>query len=152
VQGRPTSSETGEQETQLNRPQRPGMRLGLLCRDGSQGADMKITDYRKVEAKKVDDPAAQGVTIRWLVSQKDGAPNFAMRLFEVAPGGHTPYHDHPFEHEVLILKGKGNLVGEDGAHPIGEGDALFVPGGEKHQFKNALKDTLVFLCMVPIEK
>jgi quercetin dioxygenase-like cupin family protein len=113
---------------------------------------MKINNFKNVTAEKVDDPAAKAVTIRWLISQKDNAPNFAMRLFEVAPEGHTPYHQHPFEHEVFVLKGKGSLVVEDGAHPFGEGDSIFVPGGEKHQFKNASKDKLVFLCIVPIEK
>jgi quercetin dioxygenase-like cupin family protein len=51
---------------------------------------MKITNFKNVTAEKVSDPAARGVTIRWLISHKDDAPNFAMRLFEVAPEGHTP--------------------------------------------------------------
>jgi quercetin dioxygenase-like cupin family protein len=51
-----------------------------------------------------------------------------------------------------VLKGKGSLMVEGGTHPFAEGDSIFVPGGEKHQFKNASKDPLVFLCMVPIEK
>jgi quercetin dioxygenase-like cupin family protein len=111
---------------------------------------MKVTDYRKVEARKVEDPAAKGVTIRWLISQKDGAPNFAMRLFEVEPNGHTPFHNHPFEHEVFVLKGEGNLVEQDKTHTIKQGDVILVPGGEKHQFKNASKDTFAFICIVPI--
>jgi quercetin dioxygenase-like cupin family protein len=113
---------------------------------------MRITNFKNVTAEKVSDPAAQGVTIRWLISEKDNAPNFAMRLFEVAPEGHTPYHQHPFEHEVFVLQGKGSLVVEGDEHPFAEGDSIFVPGGEKHQFRNASKDALVFLCMVPIER
>lgn len=110
---------------------------------------MKITNFRNVEAKEVDDPDAKGVSVRWLISEKDGAPNFAMRLFETEPGGHTPYHQHAWEHEVLILKGVGNLITENGSFSLNKGDAVFVPGEENHQFKNASEETLVFLCMVP---
>jgi quercetin dioxygenase-like cupin family protein len=113
---------------------------------------MEITNIQKVEAQKVDDPGAEGVTIRWLISEKDGAPHFAMRLFEVKPDGYTPYHQHKWEHEVFILEGKGNLVLEDKTVPLNKGDALFVPGEENHQFKNTSPDKLVFLCLVPIEK
>ena len=113
---------------------------------------MKTTNFRDVEAQAVDDPGAKGVKIRWLISEKDGAPNFAMRLFEIEPHGHTPYHEHAWEHEVLILKGTGNLVTEEGSFPFNKGDALFVPGEEKHQFKNASQETLVFICVVPHQK
>ena len=113
---------------------------------------MKITNFRDVEAQAVDEPDAKGVTVRWLISEKDGAPNFAMRLFEIEPDGHTPYHEHAWEHEVLILKGTGNLVTEKGSFPFNKGDALFVPGEEKHQFKNVAGETLVFICVVPHQK
>jgi quercetin dioxygenase-like cupin family protein len=113
---------------------------------------MKITNFRDVEAQAVDEPGASGVTVRWLISEKDGAPNFAMRLFEIEPDGHTPYHQHEWEHEVLILKGTGSLVTEEGSSPLSKGDALFVPGEEKHQFKNASQETLIFICVVPHQK
>ncbi len=113
---------------------------------------MKITNFRNVEAEEVGDPDARGVTIRWLISESDGAPNFAMRLFEVEPDGYTPYHRHKWEHEVLILKGKGNLITEGKALPLKQGDAVFVPGEEGHQFKNTSREVLIFLCMVPIER
>lgn len=113
---------------------------------------MKITDYRKVKAEDVGDPDAKGVTIRWLICKKDGAPNFAMRLFEFEPGGYTPYHKHKWEHEVFILDGEGNLVVESKTHPIKKGDVIFVPGEENHQWKNTSDETMTFLCMVPIEK
>ena len=42
-----------------------------------------------------DEPIAglQGVTIRWLWAEKDGVPNFALRLFEVQPGT-SPFTTH----------------------------------------------------------
>ncbi len=113
---------------------------------------MKITNLKDVEAMKVGDPGVQGVTIRWLISEKDGALNFAMRLFEIEPGGNTPFHKHKWEHEVFILEGKGSFVTDRGTFPLNKGDAVFVPGEENHQFKSASGEKLTFLCLIPIEK
>ena len=110
---------------------------------------VKVMNYEKTEAQEVTESGAMGVTIRWLISEKDGAPHFAMRLFEVKPDGYTPFHNHPWEHEVFILEGKGSLVLQDKTVPLNPGDAVFVPGGENHQFKNASTEKLIFLCLVP---
>ena len=56
---------------------------------------MKVTNTNNVEVQKVDMEGAAGCTVRWLVGEKDGAPTFAMRQFEVEPGGYTPRHHHP---------------------------------------------------------
>jgi quercetin dioxygenase-like cupin family protein len=96
-------------------------------------------------------PGAVGCKVRWLVSQDDGAPNFAMRQFEVAPGGHTPKHSHPYEHEVYILEGEGVAVEGDHEHPLRAGDVIFVRPGEIHQFRNDGQAPLKFLCLVPNE-
>jgi quercetin dioxygenase-like cupin family protein len=113
---------------------------------------MKITNLKDIQARKVGDPDVKGVTIRWLVSEKDGAPHFAMRLFEIEPEGNTPFHKHQWEHEVFILEGEGSLVTDQGDLPLKKGDAVLVPGEENHQFKNVFQDKLVFLCLVPIGK
>jgi quercetin dioxygenase-like cupin family protein len=83
------------------------------------------------------------------VTRKDGAPLFIMRMFDIAPGGHTPLHTHDNEHEVFVLEGEG-AVWRDGAEvPLSQGMAVFVPGGEKHQFLNKGMGIFRFLCLVP---
>jgi len=113
------------------------------------GGYVKIINYKDMEGREVKESGVQGVTIRWLISEKDGAPNFAMRLFEVKPDGYTPYHQHKWEHEVFILEGKGSLILKEKTFPLNKGDAVFVPGEEHHQFKNASQENLIFLCLVP---
>ena len=115
-------------------------------------SQMKIINFKDVRIGEVKEPNTQGVTIRWLISQKDGAPNFAMRIFEVTPGGFTPYHNHSWEHEVFILEGKGLLVTEEKTFPLNKSDAVFVPPDEKHQFKNDSDEKFTFICLIPIEK
>ena len=111
---------------------------------------MKILHYTEMEPKLVDMEGARGVNVRWLIAKEDGAPNFAMRLFEVEAGGTTPLHRHATEHEVFILEGEGAVWREGEEVPVGPGTAVFVPPEEKHCFKNTGEGILRFLCMVPV--
>jgi quercetin dioxygenase-like cupin family protein len=112
-------------------------------------ATMRVLHYKDVEAKAANEGASK-LKVRWLITKELGAPNFAMRLFEMAPEGYSPFHKHEWEHEVFILEGTGVLVGEDRETKFETGDAIFVAPNEKHQFKNNSRKTLKFLCLVPI--
>ncbi|MHC4706343.1 MAG: cupin domain-containing protein, partial [Planctomycetota bacterium] len=61
---------------------------------------MKVERSSNVPKKIVEMEGAKDVEIRWLISKEDGAEDIAMRMFELKPGGHTPLHTHPQEHEV----------------------------------------------------
>ena len=91
--------------------------------------------------------AAEGTSMRVLL---DG-PNFAMRVFTVRRGGHTPSHTHPWEHEVYVLSGKGTAegAGDDAMLEISEGDAVYVAPDEVHSFVNAGEDEFRFICVIP---
>ncbi|MDP8209895.1 MAG: cupin domain-containing protein [Candidatus Stygibacter australis] len=110
---------------------------------------MKLKHYSEIPLEEVEMDGAKGASIRWLISQKDGAPNFATRMFEVEPGGFTPYHTHSWEHENFIVSGEGALVTEEGDKPFKEGDVIYVPPQFKHCYKNTGDTTLKFLCMIP---
>jgi quercetin dioxygenase-like cupin family protein len=112
---------------------------------------MLIKNIKDVPAVPVNMEGAKQVQVRVIYGPKDNAPTFAMRVFELAPGGHTPYHEHNFEHEVLILDGRIAVVTPDGPRPLKIHDTLLVPANETHQFKN-LSDTqpASFMCLVPI--
>jgi len=109
----------------------------------------KVKSVKDVPAQTVDPPAV-GVTIRVLISPDDGAPNYVMRLFTVEPGGRTPFHTHSWEHEVYVLEGRGVVVGENAETPIEADQVVFVPGGEKHCFRNTGESPLRFLCIIPV--
>ena len=111
---------------------------------------MKVEKSAKIAKKPVTVPGARGVEIRVLISKDDGAPTFAMRMFEVQPGGHTPLHRHPHEHEVFVLEGTGVVVHEGKEHRLAPEVVVFVPGGDEHCFKNTGNSLLRFLCLVPL--
>jgi quercetin dioxygenase-like cupin family protein len=109
---------------------------------------MRVFDYSEVEAEKAEE-GASNLTVRWLITRKIGAERFAMRLFEMAPGGFSPLHSHPWEHEVFILQGEGIVVSEEGEKPFRAGTVVFIPPGERHQFRNTGGEVVKFLCMIP---
>ena len=113
---------------------------------------MKVVPYWEVAADTIKDPGASGVTMRWVISQKDGAENFAMRIVEISPEGHSLLHQHPHEHEVFILKGKGVLTCEGEGTPLIPGDVVFIRPDEEHQFRNTGQDKLEFICLIPVKK
>jgi quercetin dioxygenase-like cupin family protein len=112
------------------------------------GGILKVFPYTDVEAKAADEGAVK-LKVRWLITKDIGAPNFAMRLFEMQPGGNSPLHTHDWEHEVFILEGEGTVVGKEGEKKFKPGDAVFIRPNEKHQFKNTGKKLVKFLCLVP---
>ena len=111
---------------------------------------MKVEKSAKIAKMPVTVEGAQGVEVRVLISKADGAPTFAMRMFEVEPGGHTPLHRHPHEHEVFVVDGEGVFIHEGRNYPIAAEHVVFVPGGSEHRFKNTGRSALRFLCLVPL--
>lgn len=111
---------------------------------------MRVVPSSAVPAQPVGEEGAANATVRWLISRPEGAPNFAMRLFELAPGGHTPLHTHPWEHEVFVLGGRLEVIGDEGPRAAVAGDALLVLPNERHQFRNPAEEPARFLCLIPL--
>lgn len=110
---------------------------------------MKVNAAEQVPSQTVQMEGANGCSVRWLLGERDGAPTFAMRQFEVAPGGYTPRHSHDYEHEVFILEGSGEVFEGDTPHPLQAGDVVLVKPNEVHQFRNTGPAPLKFLCLIP---
>ena len=112
---------------------------------------MIIKKREDVALNPVKMDGAQNVSVRVIFGPDDKAPTFAMRIFEMEASGHTPYHTHPFEHEVVVLSGQIAVVTEKGPKPLNIGDMLLVAPNEPHQFKNlSATQKASFMCLVPI--
>jgi quercetin dioxygenase-like cupin family protein len=110
---------------------------------------MKVVPLSSVPSAEVTMAGSKDCRVRWLVDEQDGAPNFAMRQFEVAPGGFTPKHSHPYEHEVFVLEGEGEILDGDAPQPLRPGTVVYVAPDDVHQFRNTGAAPLKFLCLVP---
>ncbi len=109
----------------------------------------KAIHYSESKTAEVTECGAEETKIRWLITKDDGAEHFAMRYFEMAPGGHSPHHSHDWEHEVFILDGQCLIVCGDQRKKAGSGYAIFIPPNVVHHFRNEGKGILKFLCLVP---
>ena len=115
---------------------------------------MKIVQLPHVPKVDVNMEGVEGATKQVPLGGADGAPSFSMRVFTLEPGGHTPYHNHPWEHENYVLAGEGAIVTESGEQrPIQAGDFMLILPGEQHQFRNtSATEKLQFICLVPKER
>jgi quercetin dioxygenase-like cupin family protein len=110
---------------------------------------MKLNPYTQAQATHFDSEIAKGIAARVVIGKRDGAPNFCMRVFEIAPGGHTPRHAHAWEHEMFIHAGQGEVYGNGRWQPMTSGNVVFIPGQEEHQMRNTGQELLVVVCLVP---
>ncbi len=106
---------------------------------------MLSRDYHDVPAERV----ADGITIRWAVGKPEGAPNFALRVIEFAPGAVFARHEHPYEHEIFVVEGEGVAEGPAGELPMHAGAVLYIPPSEPHGYRNTGSGALRFICVIP---
>lgn len=109
---------------------------------------MKVMHFTEAESKAFAGPA-KDVVGRVLIGKADGADNFCMRLFELAPGGYTPRHTHSWEHQQFVHEGTGSLLLNGRSYDLKPGTVAFVPADVEHQIRNTGQEPLVILCLVP---
>ena len=112
---------------------------------------MKIADTSKMGGKPVEmnGEVLEGVTIRWLIAKGEGAKNFFMRYFEMEAGAVIPLHNHSWEHEIYLLKGKCKVIVGEEEKIVDEGVALYIEPDIPHAYENVGTEKVVFLCMIP---
>ena len=71
-----------------------------------------------VAATEMAGDGIEGVVKRVLVSPEQGWDGWVMRLFDVAPGGHTPRHAHDWPHINFVAAGRGVLFLDGEEHPL----------------------------------
>jgi quercetin dioxygenase-like cupin family protein len=112
---------------------------------------VEIKHYTDAVLEDVERKGFQGVKARYVITDKEGAPHFAMRIFEFEPGGHTALHQHPEEHEIFILEGEVIAVNDEGKEfRLASGHTLYIPPHEPHQFKNPSERKLKIICLIPL--
>ncbi len=109
---------------------------------------MIIKKKKEFDPIIMDDSESNGIRSYPMLTANDGTPTFAMRLFEIDPGGYTPRHSHDWEHEVYIISGGGFILKGDDMVEIEKDDFIFVEPLELHQFK-AGDEGLKMICVVP---
>ena len=105
-----------------------------------------------VRAYGPENSTADRATRQILIGTDENSLNFHLRYFAVQPGGHTSLDQHDHDHGVYILHGRARLqLGTDG-HEVSAGDAIYIAGGEVHQFVAFDDEPFGFLCVVPAKR
>ena len=88
----------------------------------------------------------------WIIGKAEGAQNFAFRYYEVNPGGYSRKELHAYDHGILVLQGRGEVLLGDVTHEISQGDIIHIPPDILHQLSNTGEDPLGFLCIIPARR
>ena len=105
--------------------------------------------FTDVPSKPVAMEGAEDVTIREIFTERDGTPTFQLRIFDVAPGGHTPLHQHDYEHEIFVLAGSGEVTLGEQIRQLQPGSTALIMPNLIHQFRNPGELPLRFMCLIP---
>ena len=103
----------------------------------------------EIPQKGINRSYREGVSVRYLIVEEFGAPNFELRYFELDKRGTSSLDLHPYEHEVFVLKGKGKLDLEGEEYDLREGDAVLIEPNESHRFVQKGEGPFGILCIVP---
>jgi quercetin dioxygenase-like cupin family protein len=108
-----------------------------------------VRSIGEIVPREMTGEGVRDVLKRVLISPAEGWQGWVMRLFEIAPGGHTPRHAHDWPHVNFIAAGRGELHLDGQDFVIETGSAAFVPAGVVHQFSSTGGEPLSFVCIVP---
>ena len=105
-------------------------------------------EWDGVEAKSYNGGDFSGVVKRILVGESEGAKDYIVRYFEIAPGGHSRLETHSHDHGVVILRGKATVQLNEDFYELEPFDSVYVAGNDLHQFVNNSNEALGFICVI----
>jgi len=114
------------------------------------GRSIFLVNVANVPLEKLE-KGAQKTQVQYLLDERQGSDRFALRLYMVQKGGHTPLDQHAYEHHVYVLSGQGLLRRskdtDSQLQTLKPRDTIFIPSNAVHQFSNTQDEPFVFLCV-----
>jgi len=102
--------------------------------EAEQGKRIFLVNTTNVPIDALDKKGAEKTQVQYLVDERQGSNRFALRLYTVQKGGHTPLDQHPYEHHVHVMSGQGLLRQSKEPNAV-------------HQFSNNKDEPFTFLCV-----
>jgi quercetin dioxygenase-like cupin family protein len=108
--------------------------------------------FTQGEAKRLGLPGRNSIE---LLSAEKGTQSVTLRLVEIpiAEAGspeRAPHAHSNFEECIFVLSGHGITHADSGEYPLGPGDTIWIPAGEKHYTRNCGDGALRLLCFFPV--
>jgi mannose-6-phosphate isomerase-like protein (cupin superfamily) len=122
--------------------------MGIVHR---RSGEAPYWNWENVELKSYD-PNGNincGATRQILIGWDENSPNFALRYFTIPPRGFSNLDHHEHDHGVIIMHGRARVMMGETFEEVSEGDVVYIPSWERHQFENLTDEPFSFLCIVP---
>lgn len=84
-----------------------------------------------------------------LIGHAEGAHNFEIRYFTIPPRGFSSLDQHAHDHGVMVMEGHARIMLGESYQQVDEGDVIYIPSMERHQFENLGDAPFTFLCIIP---
>ena len=112
---------------------------------------MQLINVHTAPVRPAYEDGARGAQVREL-TPPGPETGVALDLWEIAPGGQSPSHQHAEEHMCYVLAGEGTLYGAaDGpALPLRPGAAIYIGPNEPHRVENTGRAPLQVLVSTPL--
>ncbi|MCS6923427.1 MAG: cupin domain-containing protein [Fimbriimonadales bacterium] len=100
---------------------------------------------------------ARGMGWRGVTRYSLGRPpyieaQFALRYFEIAPGGYSSLEKHAYVHLVVVIRGRGRALVGERVFELQPFDVLYVPPHTPHRWVNPYDEPFGFLCPADAER
>ena len=102
--------------------------------------------WENVEAQSY---TGNNATKEVLIGRNEGAANFEVRYFTIPPHGFSSLDHHAHDHGVVVIQGRAKVMLGEQFDEVGPGDAVYIPGWERHQFENLTDEPFTFICVIP---
>ena len=103
--------------------------------------------WEGVPVRKYNDEF-EGVTKQVVIGPDDRAPHFVIRYFHLEPGTHSNLERHPHDHGVVVMHGNARVQINEEFYEVGPLDAIYISGGDLHQFTVIGNEPLGFMCVI----
>jgi quercetin dioxygenase-like cupin family protein len=112
----------------------------------------KIIRWDGARTRLYQNDTANQVSETWMIGKAEGAQNFALRYYQIGPGGFSNKERHSHDHGILILQGSGQVFLEGKTYSVSRGDIIYISPNELHQLSNQGEEPLGFLCVIPARR
>src|SRR3989442_12721931 len=106
----------------------------------------RLRQERNIERRAID-----GGNVQWLVDRQLGAEHLMAYRLTVDPDSAAGHVHAGAEEALYVVEGDGEVRVGPIAHPVGKGQAVFVPDGDTHSYVNTSATPLVVVgAMAPL--
>lgn len=100
---------------------------------------------------KQDDSSPFSDVTRRVLFDVDRGLGIRVRYSEVAPGGWSTLEHHGHAHEVIPIRGEGDILVQDHLVHARPHDLVYIPGWSWHQLRATGDEPFGFICIVTAE-